>query len=70
MIFEDGPNKGLAKGLKQVCIERFGPESVKGKKKDDLVKLLDDEDDFKNQKPLMVEAVESAGGKTSGRVYI
>ena len=49
MIFEDGPNKGLAKGLKQVCIERFGPESVKGKKHDDLVKLLYDEDDFKNQ---------------------
>ena len=36
MVFTDGPNKGKAKGLKQVCIERFGPDSVKGKKQDAL----------------------------------
>ena len=36
MVFLDGPNQGLAKGLKQVCLERFGPEAIKGKKQDGL----------------------------------
>ena len=39
MVFTDGPNNGKAKGLKQVCIERFGPDSVKGKKQDALGKF-------------------------------
>lgn len=37
-----------------------------------LVKMLEGEPDFKNQKPLLVEVVEGAGGKvlfgTKGRV--
>ena len=36
MVFAEGPYKGQAKGLKQVCTERFGPEAVKGKKQDAL----------------------------------
>ena len=28
MVFTGGPNKGLAKGLKAVCEERFGADSV------------------------------------------
>ena len=36
MIFPDGLHKGLAKGLKQVCLERFGPEAIKGKIQDGL----------------------------------
>ena len=36
MVFTEGPNNGLAKGLKQVCLERFGPDAVKGKLQDDL----------------------------------
>ena len=36
MVFREGPNQGLAKGLKQVCLERFGPEAIKGKKQDGL----------------------------------
>ena len=81
MVFPDGPSKGLAKGLRQVCSERFGPESIKGKKQDDLgkfacyisfitfflfcfsVKMLENEPDFMDQKPLLVEAVEAVGGK-------
>ena len=33
MVFEDGPNKGLAKGLRAVCQERFGEGVVLGKYK-------------------------------------
>ena len=106
MVFTEGSFKGQAKGLRQVCIERFGPDSVKGKKQDDLgkliwsepslctapwallkvstfekiaqnflfqyyqfvnlsvsVRMLESEEDFRDQKPLIVEAVEAAGGK-------
>ena len=38
MVFPDGPNQGVAKGLKQVCLERFGSEAIKGKKQDGLGK--------------------------------
>ena len=30
MVFQSGPRKGEAKGLKVVCSERFGPEAVEG----------------------------------------
>ena len=63
MVFLDGPNQGLAKGLKQVCLERFGPEAIKGKRQDGLVEMLENEPDFKLQKPQLVEVVEAAGGK-------
>ena len=36
MVFPEGPNKGTAKGLRQVCLERFGPAAVKGKIQDGL----------------------------------
>ena len=36
MVFSDGPHEGLAKGLKQVCLERFGAEAVEGKRQDAL----------------------------------
>ena len=36
MVFQEGPDKGKAKGLRQVCTERFGPEAVKGKLQDGL----------------------------------
>ena len=41
MVFPDGPNYGLAKVLKQVCLERFGPEAIQGKKQDGLGNSLD-----------------------------
>ena len=63
MVFKEGPHIGKAKGLKQVCTERFGAEKIRGKRQDDLVKLLEKETDFLNQKPLIVEACEAAGGK-------
>ena len=31
MVFLDGPNMGLAKGLRVVCQERFGENAVNGK---------------------------------------
>ena len=31
MVFKDGPFAGLAKGLKAVCLERFGAEAIVGK---------------------------------------
>ena len=31
MVFPDGPMKGVAKGLKVVCTERFGAEAIVGK---------------------------------------
>ena len=30
MVFEEGPNEGNAKGLREVCRERFGEDLVKG----------------------------------------
>ena len=30
MVFQDGTKKGMAKGLKAVCEERFGTEKVEG----------------------------------------
>ena len=30
MVFMDGPNKGLQKGLRAVCLERFGEQMVTG----------------------------------------
>ena len=30
MVFEEGPNEGIAKGLREVCRERFGEDLVKG----------------------------------------
>ena len=33
MVFEGGPYEGEAKGLREVCLERFGGDSIKGKNK-------------------------------------
>ena len=30
MVFEGGPFEGLPKGLRQVCIERFGEDRIQG----------------------------------------
>ena len=30
MVFEGGQYEGLAKGLRQVCLERFGAEAIAG----------------------------------------
>ena len=30
MVYQEGPNTGLAKGLKAVCCERFGEEAILG----------------------------------------
>ena len=63
MVFEGGPLEGQAKGLKQVCIERFGLEAVQGKKQDQLVKLLENQPDFMETKPILQEAIEKKGGR-------
>ena len=47
MIWERGPLKGQAKGLKAVCTERFGPQAVVGLKQDQLIELLEKESDFR-----------------------
>ena len=31
MVFESGPLKGQPKGLREVCMERFGEDAVQGK---------------------------------------
>ena len=31
MVFEDGELTGVAKGLRQVCRERFGDEKIRGR---------------------------------------
>ena len=31
MVFEGGRFEGLAKGLREVCLERFGEEAIRGK---------------------------------------
>ena len=33
MVFEGGHLEGQAKGLREVCLERFGEDSIKGKNK-------------------------------------
>ena len=47
MVFTEGPRKGQAKGLKQVCLERFGEAAIQGKKHDDFLNMLRDEPDFR-----------------------
>ena len=46
MVFQDGPNRGMAKGLKKVCSERFGADAISGERQDDLVARLEAEEDF------------------------
>ena len=47
MVWESGPMKAQAKGLKAVCNERFGPEAIAGLKHYQLIELLEKEPDFK-----------------------
>ena len=47
MVWEDGPLKGLPKGLKQVALERFGEARIRGLRQDALVELLEAEEDFR-----------------------
>jgi hypothetical protein len=47
MQFEDGPMKGVQKGLRQVVQERFGVEAAAGKKQEDLIRMLEGEADFR-----------------------
>jgi len=63
MVFEDGPHQGLPKGLREVCLERFGENAVQGKGQDSLIEMLRDQPDFKEAKPILQEAVEKKGGK-------
>ena len=53
---------GVARGLKAICLERFGAEAIKGKVKPDLVAMLEKEEDFSSQQCLLAEEVEKAGG--------
>ena len=64
MVFEEDHEKaGMAKGLKVVCTERFGEEFVRGKTKKQLQTQLSLEDDFKDQKTIIAEAVAPYGGE-------
>ena len=64
MVFEEDHEKaGEPKGLKVVCAERFGDDFVKGKTKKQLQIQLGREDDFKEQKTVIAEAVEPYGGE-------
>ena len=49
--------KGQAKGLRQVCLERFGDDAVRGKKQDGLVQMLENEPDFRFYVALTMETV-------------
>ena len=62
MVFQDGPDEGLAKGLRVVCTERFGSEAVEGKNHKDLVDMLAKEEDFKAQETVLEEVVRQNGG--------
>jgi hypothetical protein len=48
MVWEDGPKQGIAKGLRQVCLERFGGDRIQGLRQDGLVALLENEQDFRS----------------------
>ena len=50
MVWESGPRKGKAKGLKVVCTERFGEDAVKGLRQDGLIALLEKKVDFRCRK--------------------
>ena len=56
-------NIGLAKGLRAVCSERFGPDKVKGKKQEHLVEMLANEEDFKSTKPMLEVDADKRGDK-------
>ena len=53
--------KGQPKGLREVCLERFGEDRVKGKKQDALVEMLSSEPDFMSAKPILQEELEKRG---------
>ena len=36
MVFGGGRFAGMAKGLREVCLERFGEDIIKGRTEDDL----------------------------------
>ena len=57
--------KGIARGLRAICAERFGQEAIKGKIQGDLVAMLETEEDFSSQQCLLEEEVEKLGGKLS-----
>ncbi|EEQ99708.1 hypothetical protein Pmar_PMAR010971 [Perkinsus marinus ATCC 50983] len=63
MVFpEDHPtHPGEAKGLRQVALERFGNNAVRGKRHGDLVSLLGECEDFKSQKTLLEEEATARG---------
>ena len=62
MVFkENHPLAGIPKGLRQVISERYGSEYTKGKKQDELVKILSEEEDFKNEKSVLAKEAETRG---------
>ena len=61
MVFEEGPLKGEAKGLKVVLTERYGEEFTQGKFLDELVDIMSKEEDFKNEKTLLEKQCEKRG---------
>ena len=64
LVFEEGEKKGQAKGLKTVCLERYGPEAIKDFKfKRDYVERLKQDPDFSDPKPAIQEIVEQFFGR-------
>ncbi|KAF4699970.1 hypothetical protein FOZ62_002103 [Perkinsus olseni] len=54
---------GQAKGLRQVCRERFGDEAVVGLRHEQLAELLKDCEDFRSQPTLLEDEAELRGDR-------
>ncbi|KAF4712298.1 hypothetical protein FOZ62_013520 [Perkinsus olseni] len=54
---------GQPKGLRQVVMERFGGEAVKGKRQEDLVRMLEGCEDFQAQTTLLEEQALQRGDR-------
>ena len=59
MVFQSGPNRGKAKGLKAVLAERGLLQN--GMKQKDMVETLRECDDFKNEKCQLEKLVQNRG---------
>ncbi|EEQ98670.1 hypothetical protein Pmar_PMAR003857 [Perkinsus marinus ATCC 50983] len=53
--------RGLPKGLREACRERFGAEAISGKRHEDLVGLLSACEDFKNQATILEDQAAERG---------
>ena len=62
LVFESGPNKGKAKGARQILLERgYSDEQIKQMKLKGCIEVLESHEDFKNETSKVEKILESKG---------